>query len=215
MENYIREPFNGISHLVGAFLSIAALIAMIIKASFSSNSTQEIVAILIFGISMFLLYATSATYHMVKASDKVIAYLRRLDHSMIYVLIAGSYTPFCLISLRGSKGWILFTIISAMAIAGVLFKMIWFNSPRWISTLFYIGMGWMAVFVLSSLAIAISKTGVFLLLLGGVLYTIGGIIYAIKPKLLKFKNLGFHEIFHIFILLGTLSHFLCIFMFVI
>lgn len=215
MNNYIREPFNGISHLVGAVLSVAALIAMIIKASFSYGGTQEIVAILIFGISMFLLYSTSATYHMVKASDKVIAYLRRLDHSMIYVLIAGSYTPFCLISLRGNKGWILFSIISIMAIAGVLFKMIWFNSPRWLSTMFYIGMGWIAVFVMSPLATAISEAGVLLLLLGGVLYTIGGVIYALKPNFLKFKNLGFHEIFHIFILLGSLSHFLCIFMFVI
>lgn len=215
MNNYIREPFNGISHLVGAVLSVAALIAMIIKASLSYGGAQEIVAILIFGISMFLLYSTSATYHMVKASDKVIAYLRRLDHSMIYVLIAGSYTPFCLISLRGNKGWILFIIISIMAIAGVLFKMIWFNSPRWLSTMFYIGMGWTAVFVISPLATAISQTGVFLLLFGGVLYTIGGIIYAIKPNFLKFKNLGFHEVFHIFILLGSLSHFLCIFMFVI
>lgn len=215
MNNYIREPFNGISHMVGAFLSIAALILMIIKSSFSYGGAQEIIAILIFGISMFLLYSTSAIYHMVKASDKVIAYLRKLDHSMIYVLIAGSYTPFCLISLRGTNGLILFTIISAMAIAGVLFKMIWFNSPRWLSTLFYIGMGWVAVFVMSPLAVAISQKGVFLLLLGGIFYTIGAIIYATKPNFLKFKNIGFHEIFHLFILLGSLSHFLCIFMYVI
>lgn len=215
MDNYIREPFNGISHLVGAFLSIAALIAMVIKASVVNSGALAIAAVIIFGISMFLLYTTSATYHMVKSSAKVIAFLRRLDHSMIYVLIAGSYTPFCLISLRGNKGWILFAIISAMAIAGVLFKMIWFNSPRWISTLFYIGMGWLSVMVISPLAAAISQTGVFLLLFGGILYTIGGIIYAIKPKFLKIKNIGFHEIFHIFILLGSLCHFLCIFIFVI
>lgn len=214
MNTYIREPFNGISHLVGAFLSVVALIAMITKASFSYNSAIEITAVLIFGISMFLLYSTSAIYHMVKASDKVIAFLRRLDHSMIYILIAGSYTPFCLISLRGHKGWTLFIVISIMAVAGVLFKMIWFKSPRWLSTMFYIGMGWMAAFVMSPLAKIISGKGVFFLVLGGVLYTIGGIIYAAKPKFLKFKHIGFHEIFHIFILLGSLSHFLCIFMYV-
>lgn len=215
MNTYIREPFNGISHLVGAFLSVAALIAMIIKASLSFNGATQIIAVLLFGISMFLLYSMSAIYHMVIAPDKVIAYLRRLDHSMIYVLIAGSYTPFCLISLRGNKGWLLFIIINAMAAAGVLFKMIWFNSPRWLSTLFYIGMGWIAVFIISPLAAVISQKGVFLLILGGVIYTIGGIIYAAKPSFLEFKNIGFHEIFHIFILLGSLCHFLCIFMFVI
>ena len=214
MNTYIREPFNGISHLVGAFLSVVALIAMITKASFSYNSAIEITAVLIFGISMFLLYSTSAIYHMVKASDKVIAFLRRLDHSMIYILIAGSYTPFCLISLRGHNGSALFIVISIMAVAGVLFKMIWFKSPRWLSTMFYIGMGWMAAFVMSPLAKIISGKGVFFLVLGGVLYTIGGIIYAAKPKFLKFKHIGFHEIFHIFILLGSLSHFLCIFMYV-
>lgn len=215
MNNYIREPFNGISHMVGAFLSIAALILMILKSAYSYGGAQEIWAILIFGISMFLLYSTSAIYHMVKASDKVIAYLRKLDHSMIYVLIAGSYTPFCLISLRGTKGLILFIIISIMAIAGVLFKMIWFNSPRWLSTLFYVGMGWLAAFVISPLAAALSQTGIFLLILGGVFYTVGAIIYATKPNYFKFKNLGFHEIFHLFILLGSLSHFLCVFMYVI
>lgn len=162
-----------------------------------------------------LLYSASATYHMVIAKDKVIAFLRKLDHSMIYVLIAGSYTPFCLITLNGVTGWVLFGIVTAVALSGILFKMIWFNCPRWLSTALYIAMGWIIVFAFSPLSESLSSAGVLLLLLGGILYTVGGVIYAVKPKFLEFNHMGFHEIFHIFIMMGSMAHFLCVFMYVI
>ncbi|MEH7336455.1 hemolysin III family protein [Neobacillus drentensis] len=215
MNNYIREPINGLTHLAGALLSFVGLLAMVIKASMSSPSPMTIAAVIIFGVSMILLYSASATYHMVIARDKVIAFLRRLDHSMIFVLIAGTYTPFCFISLNGKTGAILFSIISAVAISGVVFKMVWFNCPRWISTALYIAMGWMIVFVFSPLAGSLNPWGLFLLVLGGIFYTIGGVIYGAKPKFLEFKYLGFHEIFHIFILLGSLAHFFSVFLYVI
>ncbi|MGG3470788.1 hemolysin III family protein [Neobacillus pocheonensis] len=215
MNNYIREPINGLTHLAGALLSFVGLLAMVIKVSMGSPSPMAITAVIIFGISMILLYSASATYHMVMAKDKVIAFLRRLDHSMIFVLIAGTYTPFCFISLNGKTGAVLFSIISAVAISGVVFKMVWFNCPRWISTALYIAMGWMIVFVFSPLAGSLNPWGLFLLVLGGVFYTIGGVIYGAKPKFLEFKYLGFHEIFHIFILLGSLAHFLSVFLYVI
>ncbi|UQX55568.1 hemolysin III family protein [Cytobacillus pseudoceanisediminis] len=215
MNSYIREPINGLTHLAGAILSFAGLLAMVIKASLTTSSPLAITAVAIFGISLMLLYSASATYHMVIAKDKVIAFLRKLDHSMIYVLIAGSYTPFCLITLNGVTGWVLFSIVSAVALSGILFKMIWFRSPRWLSTAFYIAMGWIIVFAFSPLSESLSSNGVMLLLLGGILYTIGGVIYAIKPKFLEFKHLGFHEIFHIFIMMGSMAHFLCVFMYVI
>ncbi|MDP4170896.1 MAG: hemolysin III family protein [Bacillota bacterium] len=214
MNTYIREPINGLTHLAGALLSFVALLAMVIKASLSTGSPLAISAVMIFGISMILLYSASATYHMVIANDKVIAFLRRLDHSMIFVLIAGSYTPFCIISLNGLTGWVLFSIITATAISGVLFKMIWFNCPRWLSTAIYIVMGWMIVFVASPLSRVINLEGLSLLILGGIFYTIGGVIYGIKPAFLKSKYLGYHEIFHVFILLGTLTHFLCVYVYV-
>lgn len=214
MNNYIREPINGLTHLAGAILSFVGLLAMVIKASMTTTSPLAIAAVIIFGISLILLYSTSATYHMVIARDKVIAFLRRLDHSMIFVLIAGTYTPFCFISLNGKTGALLFSIVAAVALSGVVFKMVWFNCPRWISTALYIGMGWMMVFVFPPLAGSINPFGLFLLVLGGIFYTIGGVIYAAKPKFLEFKIMGFHEIFHIFILLGSLSHFLCVFLFV-
>ncbi|MDP4083312.1 MAG: hemolysin III family protein [Bacillota bacterium] len=215
MTNYIREPINGLTHLAGAILSFVGLLAMVIKASSSTHSVLAISAVIIFGISMILLYSASATYHMVLAKDTVIAFLRRLDHSMIFVLIAGTYAPFCLISLKGVTGWTLFTIINLTAICGVLFKLIWFHCPRWLSTLIYIAMGWMIIFVVSPLSGTINSMGIFLLILGGVFYTIGGVIYGTKPKFLKSKYMGFHEIFHIFILFGSLAHFLSVFLFVI
>lgn len=214
MHTYIREPFNALSHLGGAVLSVVALIAMIVKASITDAPTLHLVAVTIFGVSMLLLYSASATYHMVLARDQVISFLRRLDHSMIFLLIAGSYAPFCLIALNGSTGFVLFTVVSGIAIAGILFKMVWFNSPRWLSTGLYIGMGWIIVFLASPLAETLSSTGLWLLVLGGLMYTIGGIIYGAKPAFLQSKYLGFHEIFHIFILLGSIFHFLCVYMFV-
>ncbi|MGN7175263.1 hemolysin [Paenibacillus sp. FSL R5-0490] len=215
MNSYIREPINGLTHLAGAILSFAGLLAMVIKASLTTSSPIAITAVAIFGISLMLLYSASATYHMVIAKDKVIAFLRKLDHSMIYVLIAGSYTPFCLITLNGVTGWVLFGIVTAVALSGILFKMIWFNCPRWLSTALYIAMGWIIVFAFSPLSESLSSAGVLLLLLGGILYTIGGVIYAVKPKFLEFDHMGFHEIFHIFIMMGSMAHFLCVFMYVI
>lgn len=211
---YIREPINGLTHLSGAILSFIALLAMVIKAAMTTDSALAITAVIIFGVSMILLYSASATYHMVMARDKVIAFLRKLDHSMIFILIAGTYAPFCLISLNGVTGWVLFSIIMLIALVGILFKMVWFNCPRWLSTSIYILMGWMIVFVASPLSEVLSSNGLFLLVLGGILYTVGGIIYAAKPSFLKSKYMGFHEIFHIFIMLGTTAHFLSVYMYV-
>ncbi|GAA5416054.1 UPF0073 inner membrane protein YqfA [Paraliobacillus ryukyuensis] len=214
MRQFVREPMNGFTHLAGALLSFVGLLAMVIKAASNSNSMLVLAAVMVFGISMILLYSASATYHMVIARDRVIAWLRKLDHSMIFILIAGTYTPFCLISLNGITGWVLFGIISAVAVSGVVFKMVWFHCPRWLSTLLYIAMGWMIVVVAAPLAANIPTGGLFLLFLGGIIYTIGGIIYATKPKFLESKYMGFHEIFHIFILLGTLAHFLSVYLYV-
>lgn len=215
MNSYIREPINGLTHLAGAVLSFVALIAMVIKASITTSSPLSITAVIIFGISMILLYAASATYHMVIARDKVIDFLRRLDHSMIFILIAGTYTPFCLISLKGVTGWLLFSLVTGIAVLGVVFKLVWFHCPRWLSTSLYIGMGWLMIFFAAPLSDSLHSGGLFFLILGGILYTIGGVIYGAKPKFLKMKYWGYHEIFHIFILLGTLAHFLSVFLYVI
>ncbi|WP_110929171.1 PAQR family membrane homeostasis protein TrhA [Bacillus massiliglaciei] len=214
MQSYIREPINALTHFWGAVLSFVGLLALTIKASKLDGSSLTIGAVIIFGISMILLYSASALYHSAIASDRVIAFLRKVDHSMIFVLIAGSYTPFCLVSLNGTIGWTYFTIVLVLAVLGVAFKMIWFNCPRWLSTFLYIAMGWIIIFASAPLASVIGLKGLSLLILGGVFYTAGGIIYGLKPPYFQWGKWGFHEIFHIFIMLGTLSHFFCIYLYV-
>lgn len=211
MKTYIREPFNSLSHLLGAILGVVGLILMLWKATEIDSPPQTLTAIVIFGVSMILLYTASATYHWLIGKVQHIQFLRRLDHSMIYILIAGTYAPFCLITLNNTAGYVLFTIILLLGGSGILFKMIWFNSPRWVSTAIYIGMGWMIIFLAPTLADSLGSSGLLYLILGGVSYTIGGIIYGLKPNIPFIKKLGFHEIFHIFILLGTLFHFICVY----
>jgi len=215
MNRYVREPINGFTHLAGALLAFVGLLFLVVKGAQTLSDPIEILSLIVFGVSMILLYAASATYHMVIASDHIIAWLRRIDHSMIYILIAGTYTPFCLITLKGPVGWSYFTIIWLLAIAGVLFKVIWFHSPRWLSTALYIAMGWLIIFAIGPLAKNLELGGLIWLLAGGIIYTIGGVIYGLKPKWLETKYLGFHELFHLFILAGSLAHFISVYFYVI
>lgn len=215
MNKYLREPINSITHWIGAILSLFALIAMIVKTSIAGASALDIAAVTIFGISMILLYSASATYHSVISSDNIIKILRKIDHSMIFILIAGSYAPFCLIALNSTLGNITFGIMLSIALAGIIFKLCWFNCPRWLQSALYIAMGWSAIFIIKPLSVALAPVSLFLLVFGGVLYTIGGVIYAIKSPKLQIGKFGFHEIFHIFILLGSLSHFIAVFTYLI
>ena len=211
MEKYFREPVNGLTHLIGAVLSLVALISMLIKASISGGSTIEYVSICLFGISMILLYSASATYHSVISTDKVIKVLKRIDHSMIFVLITGSYAPFCLLALHNSAGYTLFTAVLACSVIGILFKIAWVTCPRWLSSTIYIAVGWFAVFAIYPLSKALAFPGIAMLIIGGLFYTTGGVIYALKKDKIKIGIFGSHEIFHVFIMLGTLCHFIGIF----
>ena len=215
MYKKLREPINSITHFVGAGLSFIALIAMLIKVAISDPSVISILSVTIFGISLTLLYATSGTYHGIISTEKVIKFFQKLDHSMIFILIAGSYAPFCLISIGDKFGFTMFLIMITLAIVGIIFKLCWFNCPCWVDSVMYIGMGWIALFMIKPLAAILPGISLFWLVLGGILYTIGGIIYATKSKKLTIGNWGFHEIFHIFILIGSLSHFICVYTYVI
>lgn len=212
MLSKFREPGNGLTHLIGAVLSVIGLVVLVARA-LPAGDPLQIFSFVVFGLSLILLYSTSATYHIINASKKTIAFFRKLDHGMIYVLIAGTYTPICLMLLRGPVGYTLLSLIWAIAICGIFLQTFLIKVPRWVYTLTYVLMGWLAVFALSPLVKATSLGSITLLLLGGVLYTIGAVIYATK-KPNFFKGLvGFHEIFHVFVVLGSISHFMFIFLY--
>lgn len=205
----MKEPVNTLTHLAGAVLSVAALVWMIIKGV-SNGSVLQTVSAVIFGFSLIALYTASTVYHWVPSSENLHAILRRVDHSMIYILIAGTYTPVCLLALKGVMGWTLFGVVWGLAIVGIIMKLVWFNAPRWLYTSFYLILGWMAIFFIVPLYKALPLEGFIWLVTGGLLYSVGSIIYATKSKHLQFSVFGFHEIFHMFVLGGSFSHFLMI-----
>lgn len=210
MKSYIREPINAFTHLGGALLFlIATVILLVLGASTPAFTLNFIVSVIIFGLSLVLLYTTSGIYHLVIAKETVLLKLKKLDHSMIFILIAGSYTPFCLLSLSGAWKWSILSVVWTVAILGITSKILWINMPRWLSTLLYIGMGWIALFALKPLYDSLTLASFLLLVLGGVMYTIGGVIYAIKKPNIS-KSFGFHELFHIFCILGSACHYLSV-----
>ena len=212
MKHYLREPVNALTHLFGAILSIIGTIILLNYTELPLTPVT-IASILIFGISLVMLYTTSGIYHLVYTTDAILLKLRKLDHAMIFILIAGSYTPFCLLSLTGIWKWSIIIVVWSLALIGIILKMFWMNMPRWLSTGFYIGMGWIALFALKPLYTSLSLGGFSFLLLGGLMYTIGGIIYGTKKPNFS-PDFGFHEIFHIFVLLGSFCHYWAIFKYV-
>ena len=214
MKKYFREPTNTITHLIGAIASLIGLIFMILKVVLSPNtSISKIAAAIIFGLSLIFLYTASSVYHLVKGSDKTILILKKLDHSMIFVLIAGTYTPICLLILKDPLKSIVLYTVWGLTFLGILLKIFWISCPRALYTSFYIIMGWMALILVMPLYNSLFFKGIFWLILGGILYTLGGIIYAKKSPNLS-KVFGFHEIFHVFVLLGSLAHFYLIYQFI-
>lgn len=207
MFSKFRDPVSSLTHIFGALFSVIGLIILLSSPS-SQGNTLNITCLSIFGISLILLYTASSVYHTVISSQKVINVLRRIDHSMIYVLIAGSYTPLCLIGLKGKLGITILITIWSLTIFGIIFKNLWFNAPRWLSTALYIIMGWLVIIAIYPLSKVISFTEMMWLFSGGIMYTVGGLIYATKWPKITTKYFGFHEIFHVFILLGSFCHFM-------
>ncbi len=165
---------------------------------------------------MILLYGASATYHALDLSEKTNRILRKLDHMMIFVLIAGTYTPVCLIVLNGSVGYGLLALVWGIALAGILVKAFWITCPKWFSSILYIAMGWVCVLAFTQIINSLSPQAFHWLLAGGIIYTIGGIIYALKLPIFntKHKNFGSHEIFHLFVMGGSVCHFIMMYCFV-
>jgi hemolysin III len=202
----LKDPVSAISHMIGAVLSVIGTAYLVYK-SVAKGSTRHVVAFSIYGLSMILLYTASSVYHSIPASEEWTQILRKIDHSMISVLIAGTYTPFCLIALENAWRWSILAAIWGLAIAGIIMSIAWIDAPRWFSTLVYVLMGWLIVIASVPLTQTITQWGVIGLLVGGLSYSLGAVIYATKWPKIRSKTFGFHEIFHFFVLGGTASHY--------
>ncbi len=206
MNDKVREPVSGFTHLGAAIASVVGTVFLIIYA-IGIGTPYHIVGYSIFGASLILLYTASSLYHLLPVSPEAIKVLRKIDHTMIYVLIAGTYTPICLVPLKGAFGLGFLIGIWTLALLGIILKLVWFNAPRWLYTSFYLILGWLAVIVVYPLYKTIPAAGIWLLISGGLAYTLGAVIYATKWPFKDSKVFGFHEIFHIFIIIGSLFHF--------
>ena len=211
--NNLREPMNGFTHFIGIVLSIIGTI-FLINSSLNPYNLNHLIAFSIFGLGLILLYTTSTLYHWLKLSDAGILRMRKADHIMIFINIAATYTPVCMIALKNNLGWTLLFIIWSIALAGILIKIFWIHAPRWLSTTIYVLMGWMAVVVIIPLVEVLQMQALIWLFMGGVFFTIGAVIYALKKPDPYPGILGFHEIFHLFVLAGSFSHFWMIYKYI-
>ena len=215
LKEHIKDPGSAITHFIGMLMAIFAAIPLLLKAA-REPSKVYIIAITVYAASLILLYAASTTYHTFDKSKKVNTILKKIDHMMISVLIAGSYTPICLLVLGGRTGIILLAIVWSFAIAGILIKAFWVYCPKWVSSVLYIGMGWTCVLAFTQLLNSLNPAAFGWLLAGGIIYTVGGVIYALKLPIFnsKHKYFGSHEIFHLFVMAGSACHFVVMYAFV-
>lgn len=211
----IREPGSAITHFIGMMMAVIAAMPLLAKAGMS-GSRINVVAMMIFMGSMVLLYGASTVYHSVVVSPQALKVFQKADHMMIFVLIAGSYTPVCMVVLGGKSGYALLAAVWGVAAVGMLVKALWITCPKWFSSIIYIAMGWLCVFVFGQLLDTLSIAAFMWLLAGGIIYTAGGIIYALKVPLFneKHENFGSHEIFHLFVMGGSICHFVFMYFFV-
>lgn len=211
----IKDPGSAITHFIGMLMAIFAAVPLLIKAATNPDKIH-LISLAIFIISMILLYAASTTYHTLDVSEKVNKILRKVDHSMISVMIAGSYTPVCVIVIGGKLGMTMLALIWGIAIFGILIKIFWITCPKWFSSILYIAMGWLCVIGFTQIINALPAAAFAWLLAGGIIYTVGGIIYALKLPIFnsKHKNFGSHEIFHLFVMGGSICHFILMYVFV-
>ena len=203
------RPWSAITHGVGAVLAVLGTVLLLVRSALLGADAWHIVSFAIYGATMICLYTASTLYHCVNTSVTGRMALRKYDHCSIALLIAGSYTPICLTVLRtqGAWGWTIFGVIWAMALCSCALSLFWINSPRWLTAGVYLVMGWLAIVALYPLIRAFPPAGMAWRLAGGLLYTVGGVLYAVKWPGRENPRFGCHEIFHIFILLGSICHF--------
>jgi len=207
MFNKLREPVNSLTHWAGAILALAGMIVLLI---IGWGTPAKVVSLIIYGISLIFLFSASATYHMVQVKDKVLEIFRKIDHAAIYFLIAGTYTPFCINAFTGFWKWGMLIIIWSLAFIGIGIKVFIIRSPRWLNAVIYLIMGWLCVGASGQLLAALPAWVLTWLIIGGVIYTLGAIVYITKIFNFVPGVFGFHEVWHIFVLLAAAAHFVAV-----
>ena len=220
----VKDPMSALTHAIGFAAAIILMPIILTHASYDGASLMAMVSVGIFMISTILLYGASTSYHTFGLSDAGVKRLKKLDHAMIFVLIAGTYTPICTIALPAETGNWMLILIWSIAIAGIVFKFFWVTCPKWVSSVIYIAMGWVCIFAFPQLWESLSAANFFWLLGGGIAYTVGGVIYGMQKILRRKETLksgkaekksrfyfGPHEVFHIFVMAGTACHFIVVY----
>lgn len=203
----IREPVNSLTHWVGAVLAIIGLIALL---TISWGTPVKMISVAIYGTSLIFLFSASATYHTVNRKDRVLEIFRKVDHAAIFLLIAGTYTPFCVLGFSGFWQWGMLTIVWSLALIGIVVKIFYIHSPRWLNAGIYVLMGWIGITAAGQIFTALPMWVIGWLVAGGVIYTLGAVVYS--TKLFNFVPgvFGFHEIWHIFVMIAAAAHFIAI-----
>jgi hemolysin III len=201
---HLREPVNGLTHAASALL---ALLGLGVLLAASPPDWLARLALLAYGLSLVLLFSASAAYHLVKTTPERTLLLRKLDHTAIFLLIAGTYTPVCAIALSGAWRWGLLAVIWTLAAIGIVFKLAFMRGPRWLSVVIYVAMGWLGVVGFGPLVQAVPPAGIGWLVAGGLLYTAGALIYATRWLNFFPGVFGFHEVWHLFVSAASAAHF--------
>ena len=203
----LREPVNSLTHWGGAVLALIGLIALLIVGW---STPAKIISLAIYGVSLIFLFSASATYHMVQVKDKALEIFRKIDHAAIFVLIAGTYTPFCINAFEGFWKWGMLSIVWSLAVIGIIVKIFYIRAPRWLNASIYILMGWISVLAGGQMLAALPAWVFTWLIIGGVIYTLGAVVYMTKIFNFKPGVFGFHEVWHIFVLLAAAAHFVAV-----
>ncbi len=203
----LREPVNGLTHL---FAAVAAAMGLVVLLYVGRDSLFKQVSLFVYASSLVLMFAASAAYHLIRGGPRISLLLRKLDHTSIYLLIAGTYTPICLQFLTGIWQWGILAVIWSMAAIGIIVKMFVIHAPRWITAAVYILMGWLSLFAIPEILRSMPEAALIWLVVGGVLFTAGAAVYVTERPDWFPGVFGFHELWHIFVILGCISHFIVI-----
>ncbi len=203
----LREPVNSLTHWAGAVLGLVGLIALLIVGW---STPAKIISLTIYGISLIAMFSASATYHMVRVKEKALEIFRKIDHAAIYLLIAGTYTPFCVNVFTGFWKWGMLSIIWSLALIGMVVKIFVIRAPRWLNAGIYVIMGWLSIAAAGQVLAALPAWVLVWLIIGGVVYTLGAVVYTTKIFNFVPGVFGFHEVWHIFVLLAAIAHFVAV-----